>query len=172
MVLFIPAFLLLIIGIFCWILSVRQRRSAGLPDGRIIYLDTTKLRRTEGTFFSPALSVAGRPDYLVNRGGVILPVEMKSSSAPPTPHASHIHQLAIYALLVEEHFGKLPPFGILKYKDQSLEIPMTADLIKSTRAILHAMQAESAHGELPRSHDELARCRNCGFRSACGESLE
>jgi CRISPR-associated exonuclease Cas4 len=171
MTIFVPAILLLCLGIVCWILSIRQRRNAGLPEGRIIYIDTTKLRRTEGTFFSPALSVAGRPDYLVNRGGVIVPVEVKSSAAPISPHSSHIHQLAVYALLVEEQFGNLPPFGILKYKDRTLEIPMTPALMQTTRMILESMQTDVAEKEILRSHDEPARCRKCGFRSACGQPL-
>jgi CRISPR-associated exonuclease Cas4 len=171
MPLYITAVLLLLFGLIVWMLSIRQRREAGLPEGRIIYIDTTKLRRTEGTFFSPALSLAGRPDYLVNRNGLILPVEVKSSVAPATPHLSHVHQLAAYALLVEEHFGELPPFGILKYKDRTLEIPITRELVHSTKAIMQAMQAASEKKELPRSHDEPARCGGCGFRAVCGQAL-
>jgi CRISPR-associated exonuclease Cas4 len=171
MALFIFALGLFLIGILAWIVSIRQRRDAGLPAGRIVYIDTSKMRRTEGTFFSPALSLAGRPDYLVNRNGVILPVEVKTATAPASPHPSHIHQLVAYALLVEEHFGKLPPFGILKYKDKSLEIPVTQELVQTTRNILEAMQSAADKKELPRSHEEPARCRGCGFRAECGQAL-
>jgi CRISPR-associated exonuclease Cas4 len=171
MPLFVIAFVLLLLGLISWIISIRQRRGAGLPDGRIVFIDTAHLRRTEAPFFSPALSLTGRPDYLINHGGAILPVEVKSSSAPATPYASHLHQLAAYALLVEEHFGSLPPYGILKYRDQTLEIPITAELIQSTKAILESMQKEGDKKEQLRSHQEAARCRGCGFRGACGQAL-
>jgi CRISPR-associated exonuclease Cas4 len=168
---FVLALLLLFLGLIAWVLSIRQRRGSGLPEGRVIYIDTSRLRRTEGTFFSPRYSLAGRPDYLVNRNGVILPVEVKSAMAPAVPHPSHLHQLAAYALLVEEHFGARPPFGVLQYKDKTLEIPITDELVKATQAILESMQAAGDQKELRRSHEEPGRCRGCGFRGSCGQAL-
>ena len=61
----------------------------------------------------------GRPDELRRApDDRLVPVEIKSSPAPRGgPLPSHRAQLLAYCLLVEEHFGTPPPYGILCYGD-------------------------------------------------------
>ena len=153
----------------------KERRRAlgcpGLPPGRVIHIDTTHLRPPEGTLFSANYGLAGRPDYLVNQGGIILPIEVKSGDAPVAPYASHIYQLAAYGLLIEEHFGRRPPYGIIKYRDRAIQIPFTPQLMDEVKSLLGEMRAAADSKRVDRSHEERARCAACGFRTACDQSL-
>jgi CRISPR-associated exonuclease Cas4 len=162
---------LLVLALLAGGISRWQRSRLHLPEGRVIHIDTERLRKPEGTLFSANYSLVGRPDYLINRGGRIIPIEVKSGAAPVFPYPSHIHQLAAYGLLVREHFGRLPPYGILKYKDRAVEIPFTSRLLDETARLLERMRADSSAAEVDRSHSERARCRACGFRTGCDQRL-
>jgi CRISPR-associated exonuclease Cas4 len=162
---------LLILSIILWGISRWQRNRLHLPSGRFIYIDTIRLRRPEGTLFSANYSLLGRPDYLINQGGNIIPIEVKSGAAPVVPYPSHLYQLAAYGLLVGEHFGRTPPYGILKYRDRAVEIPFTERVMSETTALLEEMRLESSAASLDRSHSEPNRCRACGFRAVCDQRL-
>jgi CRISPR-associated exonuclease Cas4 len=165
------ALVLLILSVVLWGISRWQRGRLPLPSGRIIHIDTVRLRRPEGTLFSANYSLVGRPDYLVNHGGKIIPIEVKSGAAPVVPYSSHLFQLAAYGLLIGEHFGQTPPFGVLKYRDRAVQIPFTERMMEETAALLERMQSESSAATIDRSHSERNRCRACGFRAACEQRL-
>jgi CRISPR-associated exonuclease Cas4 len=74
--------------------SSRQRKKTGLPGGKIIYTDTAQWKRTEKPLYDAEMHLTGKPDYLVERNGKIIPVEVKSRNAPEAPYDSHIYQLA------------------------------------------------------------------------------
>ncbi|OGO07487.1 MAG: hypothetical protein A3K46_00920, partial [Chloroflexi bacterium RBG_13_60_9] len=124
-----------------------------------------------GTLYSANYSLVGRPDYLVNQGGKIIPIEVKSGVAPVYPYSSQLYQLAAYGLLVREHFGQTPPYGILKYRDRAVEIPFTPRLLDEVAAVLEEIQTDSTAESVDRSHQEPNRCRACGFRTACDQRL-
>jgi CRISPR-associated exonuclease Cas4 len=162
---------LLVLSLILWGISLWQRNRLLLPSGRVIHIDTARLRSPEGTLFSANYSLVGRPDYLINQGGRIIPIEVKSGAAPVVPYPSHLYQLAAYALLVREHFGQEPPYGILKYRDRAVEIPFSLRLLEEVTALLEEMQDDSSAAAVDRSHQERNRCRACGFRTACDQRL-
>ena len=162
---------LLVLSLILWGLSRWERGRLSLPSGRVIHIDTGRLRKPEGTLFSANYSLVGRPDYLVNQGGRIVPIEVKSGPAPVLPYPSHMYQLAAYGLLIREHFGQAPPNGILKYRDRAVEIPLTERLLEEVAALLEEMRDDASAPSVDRSHEERNRCRACGFRSACDQRL-
>jgi CRISPR-associated exonuclease Cas4 len=162
---------LLLLALIIWGIAHWERKRLNLPSGRVIHIDTARLRKPEGTLFSANYSLVGRPDYLINRGGKIIPIEVKSCAAPVVPYPSHLHQLAAYGLLIREHFGQPTAYGILKYKDRAVEITFTAGLLDETARLLEKMQADASAGALDRSHEERNRCRACGFRAICDQRL-
>jgi len=162
---------LLVLSLIAWGISRWQRNRLQLPSGRVIHIDTARLRKPEGTLFSANYSLVGRPDYLINQGGRIIPIEVKSGVAPVVPYPSQLFQLAAYGLLIREHFGQEPPFGILKYRDRAVEIPFTPRLLEEVTALLEEMQSDSSAAAVDRSHQEPNRCRACGFRTACDQRL-
>jgi CRISPR-associated exonuclease Cas4 len=150
----------------------RQRKSAGLPAGKVIYTDTSKWGRVQKPLFDSRLKLTGRPDYLVEQDGMVIPVEVKSALAPASPYDSHIYQLAAYCLLVASSTGKRPPYGILKYRNRSFSIEFTPELERELLMLLEDMRVMEKRSNIPRSHEEPGRCRRCGYRANCTECLE
>ena len=168
----LPLALLLLALLVLW-LARRARSASGLPAGHVVYTDTGGWARTEKPLYSDRLGLTGKPDYLVaQRGGSVVPVEVKSSAAPAGgPHPGHIYQLAAYCALVAETTGRRPSHGLIKYADQTLQVPYTRDLEADLLRLLREIQSARAAADVPRSHTSPARCRGCGVESVCTESL-
>lgn len=162
--------LLAIALVFFW-LSSRTRRSAGLPGGRVIYTDTRTWGPVEKPLYDRALGLTGKPDYLVEKNGQIIPVEVKSGRAPDAPYDSHIYQLAAYCILVERELGSRPPYGIIHYEDRDFAVDYTHDLENAVLDILAEMRRDERREEVNRSHVIPARCAKCGYRNVCEEKL-
>jgi len=162
---------LLALGLLLLWLARQARARSGLPRGRVIYSDTGGWGRPERSLFSRHHALTGKPDYLVTHGDDVIPVEVKSGHAPAQPYPSHVLQLAAYCLLVKEHHGQRPPYGIIRYADRTFEVDYTPQLEGELLATLDRMRADLADGDALRSHDEPHRCRACGYRSRCDERL-
>ena len=156
--------------IFFW-QSGRQRQAAGLPGGRVIYTDTRGWSKLEKPLFYAALDLTGKPDYLVQQNGQIIPVEVKSGRAPEAPYDSHIYQLAAYCLLVEKTYAKRPPYGIIHYEGRDFAIDYTDELEQSLLELLTEMKRDEFRKEVPRSHEQASRCKRCGFREICDQKV-
>jgi CRISPR-associated exonuclease Cas4 len=167
---YVGALLLVIAIVLLW-QSARQRRQAGLPGGRVIYTDTGGWGKLEKPLVAEELGLTGKPDYLVQSGETIVPVEVKSGRAPAAPYDSHIFQLAAYCLLVHKHFGKRPPYGILHYASRDFAIDYTVELEAALLEALAEIRRDEGRRDVLRSHDEPARCRKCGFRNVCDQRL-
>ena len=159
------------LGLWLWVRAGRGRRAAGLPAGRVTYADTGAWQRNERALFSREHRLAGRPDYLVRSGRDVVPVEVKSGPAPQQPYEGHVLQLAAYCLLVEEQEGRAPPYGILKYDDDTFEIDYTAGLRARLLETLDHLRRDLAQPEVGRSHGQAARCRACSYRGRCNQRL-
>lgn len=150
--------------------SQRLRQSAGLPAGRIIYVDTSRLTSVERTLYDAEWGMAGRPDFVLRQRRQVIPVEVKSAPAPDAPHEAHRIQLAAYCRLVEATYRHRPTYGILRYADRSLAVDYSAALEDELRRVVEEVRA--SRGVAPgRSHDQPERCRACGFRSRCDVAL-
>jgi len=169
---FLLALILIFLGLIVFWLGRRSQAEAGLPIGRVIYSDTRGWRLVEKPLFSHTYRLTGKPDYLVQQGREIIPVEVKSSAAPVDgPRRSHVLQLVAYCLLVEETYRQKPKYGIVKYADRMFAIDYAESLQAALLDVMAAMRADAAHAEAHRSHDEAARCTHCGYRHACDERL-
>lgn len=165
------ALLFFLLAIVFFIRSERQRKASGLPSARVIYSDTSQWRELEKPLYDAALGLVGRPDYLVEKDGMMIPVEVKSRPAPLAPYDSHIFQLMAYCLLVERVYGRRPAYGILHYADMDFAIEYTSERENALLELLTEMQRDRLRTSVPRSHEEPARCVRCGFRSICDQRL-
>jgi len=168
--LYLAVFFLFLALVLFW-LSTRQRRSAGLPAGRVIYTDTRAWGPVEQPLYDAGLGLTGKPDYLVEQQGQVIPVEVKSGRVGGTPHDSHIYQLAAYCLLVHRQLGKRPAYGILHYPNRTFAIDYTPQLEASLLALLDEMHGQQKRKDVARSHENPARCSRCGFRPICDQRL-
>jgi len=170
--LFILAGVLALGAVFLLWQANRQRVESGLPLGRIVYDDSGGRKRLiERPLFEPTLGITGKPDYLVEQKGLLIPVEVKSSAAPAQPYDNHIMQLAAYCYLVEKTLHRRPTHGIIRYRNRSFEVDYTPELeTQFLDLVLEIRQVEKS-GEADRSHNFPARCLGCGYRSACDQRL-
>jgi CRISPR-associated exonuclease Cas4 len=165
------AILLLLLAVVLLWQAARQRRSAGLPGGRVIYCDTRNWGKLERPLYDRALDLTGKPDYLVRQNGQIIPVEVKSGRAPKAPYDAHIFQLASYCLLVEKTYGKRPPSGILHYNDRDFAIDYTPELEFALMDLLADIRRDETRVQVERSHQHVQRCVACGFNAVCDQRL-
>jgi CRISPR-associated exonuclease Cas4 len=166
----VPLLVLAALVLF-WIAS-RQRRAIGLPAGRVIYADTSHWGKVEKPLYDAFLGLTGKPDYLVEQSGRLIPVEIKSSRVSQAPYDGHIFQLAAYCLLSQRAFGKRPPHGILHYPNQTYAIDFSPQLETALLDILANMRHQEHSKDVSRSHTSQTRCSRCGFRSVCDQALK
>jgi hypothetical protein len=110
--------------------------------GQVIYIDASQWEGQK-PFYDPELRLTGKPDYLVEHGNQVIPVEVKSRRAPQSPYDSHIYQLAAYCLLVEHAFGIRPSQGFIHYADRTFEIEYTHALEASIKGIIQEMRGHT-----------------------------
>ena len=169
---FLIAFGLVIAALFLLRGGKQQQRKAGLPAGRVVYDDSSRRGgETVQPLYSPRLGLSGKPDYIVIQRNTPIPVEVKSRRSPREPYDSHVFQLAAYCLLVEDHLGVRPPYGIIRYQDRTFQVDFTEALEDELLALLGEMRKEKVSIAPHRSHDVPMRCKGCGFRDVCEESL-
>jgi CRISPR-associated exonuclease Cas4 len=115
--------------------------------------------------------LTGKPDYLVQQNGKIIPVEVKSGRAPEAPYDSHIYQLAAYCLLVEKTYHTRPPYGIIHYENRDFAVDYTHELENALVDLLVEMKRDEHKKDVPRSHEQPGRCAKCGYRKVCDQRL-
>jgi len=167
----VPGLVLLVLALIVLLLSNRTQKSAGLPGGQVIYADTSKWETVEKPLYDPITQITGRPDYVVQQGQQMIPVEVKSGSVPDSPYDSHIFQLAAYCLLVEREFGKRPAYGIIHYGKRTFSVPYTPELESALIDLLTEMRQNERRKNVARSHEQAARCRGCGYAYTCEQAL-
>lgn len=122
---------------------------------------------SEMYLLSENLGLKGKVDrvMLSKEKNLIIPYELKTRPISRVWPSDEI-QLTAYAMLLEEHFQKQIPFGILESGNEKTEIPITAeskqkviDLIKEINNLL-----ESHPPEYPSS---FSKCNSCEFGEEC-----
>jgi CRISPR-associated exonuclease Cas4 len=148
---------LLLFALILFFISGRQRHASGLPGGRVIYTDTHAWGKVEKPLFDADLGLTGKPDYLVEQKGRIIPVEVKTGRVPDNPYDSHIYQLAAYCL---------------HYPGRDFAVDYTSELENALLDLIADMRVDEHHAEVQRSHEDEHRCRRCGFRGSCDQRLD
>lgn len=153
-----------------WQRAAAAQRVTGLPRAKVVYEDMCSALRPEGPLVSEARRLVGKPDYLLDEGDYIIPVEVKSTSLPRSgePYPGHVLQLAAYCLLVEDVYGKRPPYGYIRYRDKMVRVPYTDEVRMLLLRTLADMQAALEATSVVRSHRDPWRCARCGLAYACG----
>jgi CRISPR-associated exonuclease Cas4 len=143
------------------------------PTRDILYADVSSTFPQPAPFTSRRSRLSGRPDYLVRVKDGIAPVELKSSRFPSSgrPYDCHLFQMAAYCLLVEDVCRVSVPYGLVQYEDRTIRVEYTPSLRASLLALLDEIRTAKRGGECHINHNQPSKCRSCGFRSICGESL-
>lgn len=163
------ALLLLALLLAAW--ALRLRRAVGLPWAPVTYQDTGGYA-VEKPLIARRLGLVGKPDYLIELRGHIIPVEVKPGRRALRPYESDLMQLAAYCVLVEEVEGAAPPYGLLRYAEQTFRLDYSERMRAEVLALLDEMRAALADADCDRSHDDVRRCLGCGFYEQCAQALE
>jgi CRISPR-associated exonuclease Cas4 len=168
--------LCLVVGLIIFAWTWRRQKLSGLPSGKIIYADTDSWRKNEESLYDAEIQLTGKPDYLVSTQDGIIPVEVKSNHLIDAPYDSHIYQLAAYCRLVEATYNQRPLYGIIHYPHKTFAIDYTLELESSLFEILDQIRTQSQKagkqkGKIQRSHQSTERCRGCGYKEICDQSL-
>jgi CRISPR-associated exonuclease Cas4 len=147
--------------------GARQLRESRKVRGRITYIGEGGAPRT---LRSVEHGLAGRPDYILEVDGELVPVEVKTGRVPRGPLFSHIIQLAAYCLLLEEE-GRVG-YGILRYGNTEHVIEFDQNLRALLLTKLGEMRAAMESGEAHRDHERPGKCRSCSRRRSCPERLD
>jgi CRISPR-associated exonuclease Cas4 len=167
----IAAVALLFLALILFWQANRQQKSAGMPGGKIIYSDTKDWGTVEKPLYDPMLGLTGKPDYIVNKGKQLIPVEVKSSHVAGSPYDSHIYQLAAYCYLIEKETGNRPNYGILHYPSRTFRVDYTPDLESALLELISEIRYQERRTEVNRSHEAPQRCASCGYQENCKQSL-
>lgn len=161
---------LILLGFRLWKQARQVEQHLGLPPARVVYEDMGEGVTPKEALVSHRWRLAGKPDYLLSIGKHLIPVEVKTANLPSSgqPYPGHVLQLAAYCLLVEEVYGSRPPYGYIRYKDATVQVPYTDRLRHELLRTLEVMRRSAAAREVRRSHHDAWRCARCGLAYACG----
>lgn len=161
-----------LLAMLVWAHACRRILQSGVPDGRVVYQDTDRRRAIERPLVSLRYGLTGKPDYLVQAAGGLIPVELKSRGCPPSgPYVSEAAQLTAYCVLVEDSLGETPSHGIIQYADRGWPIRYTLEGRKRLLQILNEIREARNSRTVHRDHKLARRCRACGYRTVCDEAL-
>jgi CRISPR-associated exonuclease Cas4 len=144
-----------------------EKKTQGIPEGLVLYSD---LNVPAEPLFSRRLRLSGKPDYIVQKDNVYIPVEVKTGRQPHPQH-SHVLQLAAYCQLIEDMSGLFVPEGILVYNTVPYTISFDPKLRFELQHVMRSMRACLHDGEVERNHDEPGRCQHCSMKRYCSNSL-
>lgn len=162
---------LIVLALAALLLGLRLRARTGLPWARVLASDVGLGRQLDRPLYARRHRLTGKPDYIIERRGAQIPVELKPGRSAPRPYESDLMQLAAYCLLIEETSGAAPPYGLLRYADATFRLDYTDAVRDELLAILDEMRDLLEAEDAARSHDEARRCAGCGFAATCDESL-
>jgi len=147
----------------------QETRAKYQVKGDLVYIDSAKEKPK--LFVSKKHGLSGRPDAVVLDGDHHIPVEIKTGRVPRGPLFSHILQVVAYCVLLEEEYGKAPPYGIIRYGETNFEIEYNEDQRKLLLQKLADMRAAIKKGEAHRNHTRPGKCIRCSRRAGCSERL-
>jgi CRISPR-associated exonuclease Cas4 len=153
--------------LFAWRFFHRQQ--AAIAAGTAIAYDTVE--RPSPVLFSRRYGLKGRPDALLQTSAGVIPIERKSARAPRQPHESDVLQAAVYCLLVEETYGRTPPFMRIHYPGKWFDVPFTPEHREWVVGASTQLRMARTAGLCDRSHNFRPKCLSCVQRSHCNQSL-
>ena len=165
------ALALLMLALLVGMWGLRVRSATGLPWAPVRYHDTGGSAPAK-PLIARQLGLVGKPDYLLEVRGRLVPVELKPGRRADRPYESDLMQLAAYCVLVEETSGEPPPYGLLRYAEQTFRLDYTDQIRADLLSILDEMREALADADCERSHEDRWRCASCGFFEQCTDALE
>lgn len=115
--------------------------------------------------------IVGRPDYIFEKKGLKIPVELKTGYYN-NPQSNHVYQLAAYCHLIEENYNVFVPYGILVYSN-SFEYKMhfNPKVRFELENIIKNMRYSMKTNNISRNHNDGKKCISCSMRKHCNDKI-
>ena len=149
--------------------SVMLLRRSGLR-GRVVASDSV-LSRPSRALRSARHGIVGKPDYLIEERGRIVPVELKPSRQSDSPWLRDVVQLAAYCLLLEETEPRFAGYGYLRYAHRTFRIDFTDRVRGELLRTIAEMRADLTADDVPPNHHDPRRCARCMLVRVCGRAV-
>ncbi|HEC76617.1 MAG TPA: Dna2/Cas4 domain-containing protein [Thermoplasmatales archaeon] len=147
---------------------IAEKKIKYMPlKGEIEYIGANR----EGEeIISEKYGIKGKPDYVLKIDDDYIPVEEKSADFT-SPKYPHVIQITAYCMLIEDKYGKAPPYGILKYKNSEFKIPYEKRWKNRILKMRESIIEDIKRGEAHRNHYNPKKCKNCLRRDYCNERI-
>ena len=155
----------LVLGVASFLLL----RRSGMR-GRVVASDSV-VARPAAVLRSARYGIAGKPDYLVEERGRVVPVELKPSRRSDSPWLRDVVQLAAYCLLLEEVEPRFAGYGYLRYAGRTFRIDFTDSLRSELLGTIADMRADLSSHDVSPNHRDPRRCARCMLVRACGRAV-
>jgi CRISPR-associated exonuclease Cas4 len=146
-VIFIVGIILLFIIVILFGVVYMKRKSFGTLSGVSVYNDTSTLPGE--VLYSEALSLKGKPDYIIKKGNEYIPVEVKTGRTPTIPYRNHVAQLFAYCALIEEKYSVRPKYGVVRYPEKEFEVVYTVEGENGLKKVIQEMKDMKLSGVEP-----------------------
>jgi len=120
---------------------------------------------------SEKIGIRGRVDRVMIQGDKIIPFELKTREIQKIYPSDEI-QLTCYAMLLEEHYNKPIPLGILEAGNTTHELPITQE---NKDKVVELVQEVNNITENPPFPSSFSKCQSCSLKAKCeklGEKQE
>lgn len=140
-----------------------------IKTGKITYQD---LNRPEKILFSKKYRLSGKPDFIIKKAKLYVPVEIKSGYHLK-PEKYHVMQLAAYCHLIEENYNKFVPRGNLIYCDTGLRysIDFNPKMRFDLKTTIENMRNTLKKGIVGRNHRDSRKCKRCSYQNYCDQKI-
>lgn len=149
-------------------ITVKDKKELGVSRASMIYSDEkgTKMLYAEN------ILLQGKPDMIFETWLLkqLIPLEIKSGKLKEEmPHLGDIYQLGAYFLIIEETYGKRPPYGKLVYANKTFQIRNTKKLRKSVLKAMEEMREMLEDKYEPKPSPDFMKCKHCVCRETVCE---
>ena len=159
---------LIILAIFSYTLwcvfrpsiKVKEKKEVGVKGAKSIYKDEKGAK----LLVADKLAIQGKPDFIFETWfrKKCIPLEIKSGSLKDdTPHLGDLYQLGAYFLIIEEVYGKKPPYGKLVYSNKTFTVRNTRSLRRNILRTVHDMRDMLEQNHTPKPTPDFVKCRHC-----------
>ena len=152
--------------------KVKNKKILGIHGAKAIYQDKKGVK----LLVSERFDLKGKPDYIFKTiiTGKYIPLEVKSTVIKEyTPHIGDLYQLVAYFLIIEDVYGKRPPYGKLVYANRTFTIKNTRKIRKKVLKTLKEMRNMlDTEGKYIYTESSYIKCRHCICQSTVCEFCE
>lgn len=138
----------------------KDKEELGVRRANLIYTDEKGCKLLKASHYG----LQGKPDYIFETWGLkkLIPLEVKSAVLKEDwPHQGDLMQLIAYFLIIEEVYGKRPPYGKLVYKNKTFTVKNTKKMRKELLKTVKVMQQMLDGKVTPKVTPSFKHCKNC-----------